>query len=177
MRLVCTLLIKHVSVRKYFPQISRANARSCPREFPKTLREQPRTAFSRFLKLTITNPQTMEAVAICLLLKRLFFDSKILGPRSQKRKISPKSKFSAGRPCGHPAKSFPPNPGKKTSILTPTCRPDVHKKTSVPEGFLWYLASPFRVPFLGDSVRILGVCPGFWSVLHLTFGPQPESFH
>ena len=49
------------------------------------------------------------------------------------RKISPKRKFAAGRPCGHPAKktrSGPPSPGK-TSILARTCRADVHEKTSV----------------------------------------------
>ena len=50
--------------------------------------------------------------------------------KNQKRKISPKGKFSAGRPRGHPAKklrSGPPSPGK-TSILTRTCRADVHEK-------------------------------------------------
>ena len=51
-------------------------------------------------------------------------------PKFQKRKISPKRKFSAGRPCGHPAKDF----GQalqvldKTSILARTCRADVHEK-------------------------------------------------
>ena len=48
-------------------------------------------------------------------------------------KSAQRPKFSAGRPCGHPAKNF----GQalqileKTSILARTCRADVHEKTSV----------------------------------------------
>ena len=63
----------------------------------------------------------------------------------QKRKISPKRKFSAGRPCRHPAKNFGQalQVLEKTSILARTCRADVHEKTSV-----WKTSGWFLVPYL-----------------------------
>ena len=61
-------------------------------------------------------------------------------------KFSPKRKFLAGHPCGHPAKNFgqgPPNPAK-TSILERTSRVDVHEKTSVWKPSGWF---PFPINF------------------------------
>ena len=64
---------------------------------------------------------------------------------SQKRKISPKRKFSAGRPCGYPAKNFGQALQilKKASILAQTCHADVHEKTSV-----WKTSGWSFVPYL-----------------------------
>ena len=51
----------------------------------------------------------------------------------QERKFSPKRKFWAGRPCGHPAKNFGQalQMLEKTSISERTSHADVHEKTSV----------------------------------------------
>ena len=61
----------------------------------------------------------------------------------QKRKFSPKRKFLAGYPCGHPAKNFGQalQMLEKTSILGRTTRADVHEKTSV-----WKTSTDFSFP-------------------------------
>ena len=50
---------------------------------------------------------------------------------NQKRKSSPKRNFSAGHPCGHPAKNFGQAlqiEEEKKSSLARMCRADVHKR-------------------------------------------------
>ena len=87
------------------------------------------------------------------------------GSPESEQKISPKRKFSAGCPRGHPAKNFGQalQIPERTSILAQTCCTDVHGKTS---GLSF-------VPYRRGSTRFVPISPfssDLFQFVFLVFG-------